>query len=820
MSNRYTHNKNEASRPSFNPRKQQFVPKTPNSSTQKLSDSLRHSNSGAATSSESAGNRQGGAPVTRSGNFVKFLPHDEAVASGLAADEGGLDPVESQRVVDLLNRELSRLLKLNPRDFWKEVAGDTSLHDFLESFLKSRSRWYDFPYRGAKGIVAGTIVGEYELSRRVYMVLYRISSSRDPGAKAEDSLSTKDHAVLLQEKKLLDLPKLLDICAIYGHENEDLTRILVVNSVKAQPRIHDDFSAVLAHFLSIAHTMYQRCTSSLEVLFSVHDGHDQGSRRLHTDYLEVMDFLNDAIISMDAFVGAYKHAAIFFSCPVETSYGNAELINTLAQLHDSLLPSLKRGFQLLFTSENGRHEITADLRTNITVSLKMLSIRIVNFGWKLLYFCYLSDDAFDVGLPLQSATKIFPAQVEDPLVRAEILIQTFREVDAFSVDQDGKGKSFLQHMEENYKLLDRVDLLLNKGWIIMDDEQHKLLSSRILNYFGGNSNTLLHVPSHVIELPTDEESAILASKISQIKDLFPNYGKGFLSACLEVYNQNPEEVIQRILEETLHKDLQLLDTSLEDIPLPKASSSGTRDKGKGKLLDSTITAAPTNISTAVGKQQNVSTQVSSSSSSAVGRYVRKSTTDSPDPQTLNSRGDEDVAKTAALVSQLEYDDEYDDSFDDLGLSVADSGYEDAELLGNKSDSTMEKPHQTSNNVPNTSNSKWGSRKKPQYFVKDGKNYSYKVAGSVAVANYDEAASYSQAQRESVHGLGRGGNVPQGGYRRFAEPTESKEDEEVSVEEGGRGRGRGSQRGRGRGGGRNHYRKDQAMKKHFSGLTRY
>lgn len=33
--------------------------------------------------------------------------------------------------------------------------------------------------------------------------------------------------VFLQEKKLLDLPKLLDLCAIYGHENEDLTRLLV-----------------------------------------------------------------------------------------------------------------------------------------------------------------------------------------------------------------------------------------------------------------------------------------------------------------------------------------------------------------------------------------------------------------------------------------------------------------------------------------------------------------------------------------------------------------------------------------------------------------
>jgi activating signal cointegrator complex subunit 2 len=67
------------------------------------------------------------------------------------------------------------------------------LHDFLDSFLQFRSRWYDFPFHGVKGIVAGVIVGELELCRRVFMVLYRISSNRDPGAKAADSLSQKDH---------------------------------------------------------------------------------------------------------------------------------------------------------------------------------------------------------------------------------------------------------------------------------------------------------------------------------------------------------------------------------------------------------------------------------------------------------------------------------------------------------------------------------------------------------------------------------------------------------------------------------------------------
>lgn len=54
------------------------------------------------------------------------------------------------------------------------VASDDSLQDFLDTFLQFRSRWYDFPHHGAKGMVAGVIVGDLELSRRVFMVLFRM----------------------------------------------------------------------------------------------------------------------------------------------------------------------------------------------------------------------------------------------------------------------------------------------------------------------------------------------------------------------------------------------------------------------------------------------------------------------------------------------------------------------------------------------------------------------------------------------------------------------------------------------------------------------
>ncbi|KAL3840483.1 hypothetical protein ACJIZ3_025074 [Penstemon smallii] len=846
MSNRSIAEKRDDYR---NPRKK-FLPETdfqtPNS-RQTLSNSFR-----AATTNAAAESVYKSSP---SGNFVIYLPQDEAVAAGLK--EGGLNPADSQRVVDLLNKQLSGLLKLRPKDFWREVATDESLYVFLESFLKFRSRWYDFPYRGARGVVAGVIVGEFELCRRVFMVLYRLASNRDPGAKAADTLSSKDHAALLQDKKLLDLPKLLDICAIYGHENEDLTRILVMNAMTVQPYIQDDFPVLISHFLSIVQTMYQRCSSSLEVLLAS-GGQDQGSSRLHLDYLEVMDFINDAVVSMDSFVNAYKHAAVFFSSPVDMSYGNDELLAVLGRLHDSLLPSLQKGFQIIFAEmENKNQEMSSELRSNVSISLKMLSARIVKFGWKLIYFCYLSDEAFESSHSLPVSMKMFPATV-DPMVRADILIQAIRDLCGgyTHVPVVRNWGTFIQNIEKNHSIMNRIELLQKTGWMPMDNEQVQFLAGILIHPL--ETDTKVKAPT---SLPvtgngthTDENAAIIESQISQIKELFPDYGRGFLVACLEAYNQNAEEVIQRILEGTLHEELQSLDISLESIPPPNSTSSvsNKNDKGKGKLVESAV--SPNTAAAIVKTQTGFS---SSSSSSSFGRFVRKNTNESPDSDTLNDKKERELAKTTALVSQqLEYEDEYDDSFDDLGLSVGDSGLDEPESLGDKMNSQRGRSNEVDGSSSTSNADKWNSRKKPQFYVKDGKNYSYKVDGSVAVSNFNEAKLVNLAQKELVHGLGRGGNLPLGAVKRLTESNEEQDDARDTEEVGGRGgvyRGRGRRgfhsgtikrpqesndeqdnaretdeiggrggRGNSRGGGRrgrggNHNRRDRAMSKHLSGL---
>ncbi|XP_047950010.1 activating signal cointegrator 1 complex subunit 2 isoform X2 [Salvia hispanica] len=764
MSNRSV-NQNRNDYTSSAKSQKKFVPKrdfqNPNTH-QTLSNTLRATTNTptadtvAASASRVRTGEDGVNRASTSGNFVIYLPQDEAVAAGL--EEGGLDPVESQRVVDLLNRELSRLLKLRPRDFWREVATDESLDAFLESFLKFRSRWYDFPHRGARGIVSGVIVGEFELCRRVFMVLYRLSSNRDPGAKAADSLSAKDHEALLQKKKLLELPKLLDICAIYGHENEELSQKLVTNVIKAQPYIQDDFPALISHFISIVQTMYQRCNSTLEGLLSSGGHQDQGSSRLHLDYLEVMDFINDSVVSLDSFVNAHKPAAVFFSSPVELSYGNEELLTTLVRLHDSFLPSLLRGFNIL-------SGVAEDRNKEISISMKM-----------------------------------FPANVEDPVVRADILIQTIRDL---SIDHtDGPGGqtwgTLIQEIEKNHKMMSRIELLRETGWLSMDDEQNQFLAMIMRTSMRADikQKSSTSLPASSDKAQTDEGVAIVESKISQIKELFPDYGRGFLVACLEAYNQDTEMVIQRILEGTLHEELQSLDISLETMPPSKSTLLvSSQDKGKGKLVVSAI-SPPEIVGPTVTKYQPGASSVSSSSS--FGRFTRKNMNDLSDSETLNAKNEEALAKTAALASQLEYEDEYDDSFDDLGLSVGDSGLDESETLGEKHiQGRRATEADTGSSTSGADSSKWVSRKTPQFYVKDGKNYSYKVEGSVAVANQNEAKLVNLAQKELIHGLGRGGNLPLGAVKSLSD-SKDEQNKKSDGDEGGRRGGRGTYRGRERG----------------------
>lgn len=112
------------------------------------------------------------------------------------------------------------------------------------------------------------------------------------------------------------------------------------------------------------------------------------------------------------------------------------------------------------------------MATNIRLSLNLLATRIIKFGWNLFEFAYLSDGVFGDNLPIPVATKMFPASIEDPAIRADILVQTFREISAVSVSvqENNSRETFLQNIEKIFHLMSKLESLRNTGkclWVFL-----------------------------------------------------------------------------------------------------------------------------------------------------------------------------------------------------------------------------------------------------------------------------------------------------------------------------------------------------------------
>ena len=81
-------------------------------------------------------------------------------------------------------------------------------------------------------------------------------------------------------------------------------------------------------------------------------------------------------------------------------------------------------------------------------------------------------------------------------------------------------------------------------------------------------------------------SCLSAVFLSQVKDLLPDFGDGYVAACLQQLGGSPERVLNALLEGSLPPQLAQLDTQLSfaawQAAAPTAAGASAGDGGKGK----------------------------------------------------------------------------------------------------------------------------------------------------------------------------------------------------------------------------------------------
>eukprot|EP00927_Polykrikos_kofoidii_P067076 TRINITY_DN62600_c0_g1_i1.p1 TRINITY_DN62600_c0_g1~~TRINITY_DN62600_c0_g1_i1.p1 ORF type:complete len:754 (-),score=156.02 TRINITY_DN62600_c0_g1_i1:6-2267(-) len=195
--------------------------------------------------------------------LLPFLPTDN-VADLTSLDDSAneeLDPNERPEYLRLLNEQLAGLLRLRFHIFWSQVFFDKQVLRFLDSYLRFAIRTHDMPANaneiagsGCDGTEDAVEVEERQLFRevsaRVLAVLVRLSR---PQETSHDFFTSEWYGREIQERRVFDVPKLIDICAIYGDSNREVVTRLVHSVFTHQPDFKTEFRDVVEHILGGLH---------------------------------------------------------------------------------------------------------------------------------------------------------------------------------------------------------------------------------------------------------------------------------------------------------------------------------------------------------------------------------------------------------------------------------------------------------------------------------------------------------------------------------------------------------------------------------------
>ncbi|XP_066459886.1 activating signal cointegrator 1 complex subunit 2 isoform X2 [Eleutherodactylus coqui] len=452
--------------------------------------------------------------------------------------------------VDFIVKDLKWLLALPHDLFWCQVIYDESLQKCLDSFLSGAPRRYDrrIPFPPA------VQNAHDELCRHVFLTFLRISTHKE----------SKDHHItpslfgeILYNNYLFDIPKLLDICILFGKGNSALLQKMIGNIFQQQPSYFQDLNDTVPTLLQVFSSIMKICGLQQE------DGEEplrleeqKLTRPLdmpEQDLQDAVNYLCDTSSTVWAFLEMFP-----ISSDTLQKHNFLSSLITFYELCCSELESaiIKRKFQ--------------DKSTQLDL-------------WRRL--CHSRRKLLEISHIIINNTCLQPI-LEHRAENIQPYVEEFLQILTNLLPE----RRFLCDYDELFPVADDIHLLQQVS-PSLDETRTRYLLNGVQSAWTEARRPKLHsvppaqtTPDRSIEgacanseqnssYPKEPEcvgataapyfgGVELESLVSQVKDLLPDLGEGFILKCLEEYGHNPESVINHLLEENLSPQLQELDRSM------------------------------------------------------------------------------------------------------------------------------------------------------------------------------------------------------------------------------------------------------------------
>ena len=163
---------------------------------------------------------------------IAFLPGDDD-------DDARASTSKASIAVDALNVMFTACAsRATSREFWTFIAAHgRDVERGIDTYLQFKRR----PYEYATESRGSSTAALDELSRNVFVTLARVVND-GTYERIDRTLATSDERQrLIDEYALIDVPKLIDVCVLYGQENRELVDELLTRAVSLKPTLVDDF---------------------------------------------------------------------------------------------------------------------------------------------------------------------------------------------------------------------------------------------------------------------------------------------------------------------------------------------------------------------------------------------------------------------------------------------------------------------------------------------------------------------------------------------------------------------------------------------------
>ncbi|XP_075625283.1 activating signal cointegrator 1 complex subunit 2 [Balearica regulorum gibbericeps] len=573
--------------------------------------------------------------------------------------------------------DLNWLLALPHDRFWCQVIFDETLQKCLDSYLCNAPRKFDAL------LDCHPEVNDMQkrLHRSVFLTFLRMSTHKE----------SKDHFItpsvfgeIIYNNFLFDIPKILDLCVLFGKGNGLLLQKMIENIFTQQPSYFSDLDETLPTVLQVFNNILHKCGLQCEGASAEPQKLEErvnvtpGNMPLQ-ELKDIVLYLCDTCTTIWAFLDVFPLACQTFQ--------KHEFCYRLASFYELAIPELESAIKKRHYEDNS---VFADLWRRISHSRKKM---IEAFHILINQVCLqpiLESSCENIQPFIEEFLQIFTSVLQerrflrdyDELFPVEDDVSLLQQ--ASSTLDETRTAYILQAVESAWEGVDR-----KKPQVVTDPTPPPAASN-------GASAIVESAAEEVEELraayasedecagaaaaPIAKVSGVeLDSLISQVKDLLPDLGEGFILACLEEYSYNAEQVINNILEDKLVPNLDKLARTmprqLKPDPTPLVTSRYnvfqndefdvfSRDSvdvsriQKGKRREKDTTRSLLNDKRLVAEQKE--------------RYSQYSVIVEEIP----------VQQGEAQLYKEDYEDEYDDTYDgnQVGANDADS---DDELISRR-----------------------------------------------------------------------------------------------------------------------------------------